>query len=52
VVGQKKERKKKEGKQSKNETKRIQKKERPPHNPSGRREPIRLGEGVLRHIFS
>jgi hypothetical protein len=50
AVGQnkeKKEGKKKEGKQSKNG--KNTKKERLPHCPSGKREPIRLGEGVLRH---
>jgi hypothetical protein len=51
AVGQKKE-KKKEGTQSKKRKKRIQtKRERPLHSPSGKREPIRLGEGVLRHSF-
>jgi UPF0716 family protein affecting phage T7 exclusion len=44
--------KKKEGKQSKKGKKGNKKRERPPHNPSGTREPIRLGEGVLRHNFS
>jgi hypothetical protein len=43
--------KKKEGKQSK-KGKKEEKKDRPPHSPSGTREPIRLGEGVLRHSFS
>jgi hypothetical protein len=50
AVGQKKE-KKKEEKRSKKRKKRFQKKERPPHSPSGKREPIRLGEGVLSHSF-
>jgi hypothetical protein len=54
VVGQKKGekgKKEKEGKQSKNKKKKNPKKERPPHSSSGKREPIRLGEGVLRHNF-
>jgi hypothetical protein len=54
AVGQKK-RKKKEKKRKKESSqkkgKKIPKKERLPHSPSGKREPIRLGEGVLRHSF-
>jgi hypothetical protein len=52
AVGQKKEKKKKtKGKQSKKGTKKerdSERKERPPHSPSGKREPLRLGARVLR----
>jgi hypothetical protein len=43
--------KRKKGKQSKQKEK-NKKIERPPQSPRGKREPIRLGEGVLRHSFS
>jgi hypothetical protein len=50
AVGQKKERKKERRKAVKKGKK--ESKKRPPHSPSGKRESIRLGEGVLRHSFS
>jgi hypothetical protein len=46
---QRKKGRKKRKKESSQKTEKIQKKERLPHCPSGKREPIRLGEGVLRH---
>jgi hypothetical protein len=50
--GKKKGKKKRERRKAvKKRKKRIQKKERPPHSPSGKRELIRLGAGVLRHSF-
>jgi hypothetical protein len=52
AVGQKKERKEKKKRkaiQKRNKKKReSERKERPPHSPSGKREPIRLGERFLR----
>jgi hypothetical protein len=51
AVGQNKEKKegKKERRKAVKKRKKYKKKERPSHCPSGKREPIRLGEGVLRH---
>jgi hypothetical protein len=52
AVGQK-EKERKKIKQSKKRNKKkereSERKERPPHSPSGKREPIRLGERFLRH---
>jgi hypothetical protein len=54
AVGQKKGKEKKEKRERRKAVrkgKKESKKKRPPHSPSGKREPIRLGEGVLRHSF-
>jgi hypothetical protein len=42
---------KKERRKAVKKEKKNKKRERPPHSPSGKREPIRLGDGVLRHSF-
>jgi hypothetical protein len=51
AVGQKKRKKEKTERRKVVKKEKIPKKSEPPHSPSGKREPIRLGEGVLRHSF-